>query len=495
MKNIITKIIVFTIIASMLIAVPYPSQTKAADLVYTYWDLWYSISGAQHVSMSAKEGPFTSDDVSHMKTKWSTAWKNYNIWLEKNHPELSSYDMELQSYLDAKAEERDQARVQFQDFLFYLKDTASDLVPQAYDLIQNAKTTGLEMSQELWDAFRQYFDDIANDKPIYENFSTVYTADNLRDYIHEASGGVIPKNFYVNQSYIQSFLQKDIILIRQKSNGNYYYKVFAPISTDATFLYTLPKNGIDGRLGYFKQNGSSLDSASFLLSFSSPYTQPMYLNCSSMSVSKDTEITILGKDWDINTGTADKVYSPFIDYTVVDACPQEVPEVIPWKVLPREITEEETKIKTNPPEDPDDDDEDKPAVIPPIHDLPNPDDTEQESETEEDTEEDTEKTDSNKTPKPPKPEDMNDINLLADLTEIFPFCIPFDISRALKALKKESGTAPQFTIPFQMKDLGINEKVVIDFADFEPLTKVIRSGVLVLYIIGLMWATSKVMKW
>ena len=450
MKNIITKIIVFTIIVSMLISVAYPRQAKAADLVYTYWDLWYSLSSAANYSMQEKDGPFDGYDTAKLKDKAKAQFDDFKIWLQRAYMPVGI--------------------------------TVDMLVNQADEMIANVKSTGLEISQELWDAFCQYFDDIANKKTISESYAR--SVDDLNSLVKSITS--VDLNLK-NDSKTQRFLDSDHMCIAKVEwDGGYQYRVVIPQD----------KCSFTG-WSYYDYGGCKY--LTHCNNYSHMYWGWIIYSDGSISCQNTNlyfnptreNITPLVLDWSVDVGTISDVYSPFIDYTVVDACPQEVPEVIPWKVLPREITEEETKIKTNPPEDPDDDDKDKPAVIPPIHDLPNPEDTEQESETEEETEE----TDTNKKPKPPKPEDMNDINLLADLTEIFPFCIPFDISRALKALKKESGTAPQFIIPFQMKDLGINEKVVIDFADFKPLTKVIRSGVLVLYIIGLMWATSKVMKW
>lgn len=441
MKNIVTKIIIFTIIASMLISVAYPSQAKAADLVYTYWDLWYTLSSAANYSMQEKEGPFDGYDAAKLKDKAKAQFDDFKTWLQRAYMPVGI--------------------------------TVDMLVNQADEMIANAKSTGLEMSQELWDAFRQYFDNMANGLSVKHNL----TYNQYDDFIYEVTG------IHFESIKLPQYNVKTFAILQELGTEDFYfvYDYYARIPLlEITPTCIKCKDLATGGYDQFAFIRSSATYTSYRRAVSEYTTSNSF--------------KVLSIDGVVNEDIS-KEYSPFIDYTVTDACPQEVPEVIPWKVLPREITEEETKIKTNPPEDPDDDDKDKPAVIPPIHELPDPEGTEQESETEEDTEEETEETDTNKKPKPPKPEDMNDINLLADLTEIFPFCIPFDISRALKALKKESGTPPKFIIPFEMKNLGINEKVVIDFKDFEPLTKVIRSGVLVLYIIGLMWATSKVMKW
>lgn len=81
-----------------------------------------------------------------------------------------------------------------------------------------------------------------------------------------------------------------------------------------------------------------------------------------------------------------------------------------------------------------------------------------------------------------------------DLTEIFPFCIPFDLIRFLKALDAEP-VAPSFEIPFVVEALGIDMSVVFDMSFMDDAVAVFRIGELGCFVIGLMLVTSKVIRW
>lgn len=81
-----------------------------------------------------------------------------------------------------------------------------------------------------------------------------------------------------------------------------------------------------------------------------------------------------------------------------------------------------------------------------------------------------------------------------DLTEIFPFCIPFDLVKLLDALCADP-VAPRFEIPFVVPVLGIDMVWVIDMAIFDTAAEVFRVGIVVGYVIFLLMNTFKLIKW
>lgn len=82
----------------------------------------------------------------------------------------------------------------------------------------------------------------------------------------------------------------------------------------------------------------------------------------------------------------------------------------------------------------------------------------------------------------------------ADLTEIFPFCLPFDLIRFLDALDAEP-VAPCFEIPFVVDVLDINMSVEFDMSFMDDAVAVFRIGELGCFIIGLILVTQKLIKW
>lgn len=81
-----------------------------------------------------------------------------------------------------------------------------------------------------------------------------------------------------------------------------------------------------------------------------------------------------------------------------------------------------------------------------------------------------------------------------DLQGIFPFCIPFDFIALLKALDAEP-VAPCFEFPVVIPALGYEETVRLDMSIFDDVAEVMRLCETVSFIIFLMFATSKVIKW
>lgn len=69
------------------------------------------------------------------------------------------------------------------------------------------------------------------------------------------------------------------------------------------------------------------------------------------------------------------------------------------------------------------------------------------------------------------------------LFKAFPFCIPLDLAAVLGALVADP-VAPRFVIPFNVGDV-INNEIVLDLTEWEPVVKIIREGEYILFLIGL----------
>lgn len=85
-------------------------------------------------------------------------------------------------------------------------------------------------------------------------------------------------------------------------------------------------------------------------------------------------------------------------------------------------------------------------------------------------------------------------NYKTDLTMIFPFCLPFDFIYLLNVLDAEP-IAPKFEIPFVVQALNINDKVILDMSFMENAMEIFRLGEIILFILLLIKASSKLIRW
>ena len=81
-----------------------------------------------------------------------------------------------------------------------------------------------------------------------------------------------------------------------------------------------------------------------------------------------------------------------------------------------------------------------------------------------------------------------------DLTELFPFCIPFDIIYLVEKFDFGGDDAPVITIPIVYPEalqgvMGESYEITIDFEDFIVVRNIIRVFLLILFILGLMNVT------
>lgn len=98
-------------------------------------------------------------------------------------------------------------------------------------------------------------------------------------------------------------------------------------------------------------------------------------------------------------------------------------------------------------------------------------------------------------------EDVDPEKYKADLRDVFPFCIPFDLIRLLQVFQAEP-RAPVFEFPVDIeftnpftneKILDYHEVFVFDFADYEEVIRILRIFQVIFFITGLMMITRQQM--
>lgn len=83
----------------------------------------------------------------------------------------------------------------------------------------------------------------------------------------------------------------------------------------------------------------------------------------------------------------------------------------------------------------------------------------------------------------------------ADLTTVFPFCIPFDLIRAFKVLSAK-GEAPVYKMPLKIdyKSIHVSEDWQIDMSDFASVIQILRVMETLGFIVGLILVTRKLIR-
>lgn len=95
----------------------------------------------------------------------------------------------------------------------------------------------------------------------------------------------------------------------------------------------------------------------------------------------------------------------------------------------------------------------------------------------------------------PEPEASEVINSAkVNLTNVFPFCLPFDFIRLLGALSADAKT-PCFEFPFVVPQLGIDMVIPIDLSFLDDVMEIVRIGETIGFAIMLMANTHKWIKW
>ena len=98
------------------------------------------------------------------------------------------------------------------------------------------------------------------------------------------------------------------------------------------------------------------------------------------------------------------------------------------------------------------------------------------------------------TPTPGTETEIEISDYQVDLRRIFPFCIPFDFIALVNVLDADP-VAPCFTFPVVIPALDYREDFKLDLSIFDDVAKVIRICEKVSFLIFLMFATSKVIRW
>lgn len=84
-------------------------------------------------------------------------------------------------------------------------------------------------------------------------------------------------------------------------------------------------------------------------------------------------------------------------------------------------------------------------------------------------------------------------SLTADLSKLFPFCIPFDLVRAIKVFNQKPET-PHFEWTLEIAPLDYSYTFVIDLKDFNSVAVICRSMFLLLFIVGLIMSTRALIR-
>ncbi len=82
---------------------------------------------------------------------------------------------------------------------------------------------------------------------------------------------------------------------------------------------------------------------------------------------------------------------------------------------------------------------------------------------------------------------------LAELSTLFPFCIPFDLIRLFKVMQS-TAKAPYWEVPLDVPSINFHYVFVIDFAQFEALARIFRVCETMGFVCGLILITRKLIR-
>lgn len=91
----------------------------------------------------------------------------------------------------------------------------------------------------------------------------------------------------------------------------------------------------------------------------------------------------------------------------------------------------------------------------------------------------------------PKPAALPDLSLPEVVfKDKFPFCLPWDLYTAFSNLVA-APTPPEWNVPFTVKSMNFTQNMTIDFSQFSTLAAILRWGLSLIFIIGLILVTRK----
>lgn len=91
------------------------------------------------------------------------------------------------------------------------------------------------------------------------------------------------------------------------------------------------------------------------------------------------------------------------------------------------------------------------------------------------------------------PDDTDKSNFTRDLRLVFPFCIPFDLVDCIRLFSAEPET-PKIDVPMHFPIVNVDYTFTIDLKDFDGVAKICRSMFLIMFIIGLVFATRPLIR-
>lgn len=83
--------------------------------------------------------------------------------------------------------------------------------------------------------------------------------------------------------------------------------------------------------------------------------------------------------------------------------------------------------------------------------------------------------------------------LKVDLTKVFPFCVPFDLVRAVSVFNQEP-VAPRIQYTLNVRPLGFSYTFDIDLSEFDTVAAICRTMFLFAFIVGLIMATRQLIR-
>ena len=89
--------------------------------------------------------------------------------------------------------------------------------------------------------------------------------------------------------------------------------------------------------------------------------------------------------------------------------------------------------------------------------------------------------------------DVDKGSFVRDLKTLFPFCIPFDLIDCIRLFNAEPQT-PKIDFPIHFPIVNVDYTFTIDLKDFDGVAKICRSMFLIMFIIGLVFATRPLIR-
>lgn len=495
MKRIIKKTMPF-VLAVLIVFQTICSSVQTAQaaaipevLYYTYWDLINTIYATCGYDSKVDESVVNNHSVTGKQ-----AWDNFVTFVENS----------------AKANYK------------FVGDGMSKAFSELENLVNTVTENGISITQDLYDMLKSVFADqvVAQsssgnffDDSSFENYAAVIAG------ICGTSVALVPEygHFGKNIAYHGYTGESQSYLLNIVANDRYYYIFEDCYYFDSEFASRggFKVSGADWARG--AQGSIRFDTV--LKHYTESVNLFPYPNC--------------GYTWIMRNGQI--ASSDVISAQVSEgACPQEVPEVAPWRKSV-DIPDEWRVI--NPNETPEQNPDDKPEVLPvviPIH--PTKPDTKPDTETTENPDtETTENPDKDKDPDKKKNPVVNPIinpdtgnvidpntgwdidpstgklinpntgelvdpdmsnpsslaNKFGDITKLFPFCIPFDLIRLIKGMSAEK-KPPVFHFEHEFKTIDYTFVVDVDLSDYDKYVKLFRYGMQIFYIFVLMFLTAKI---